>query len=58
MSLSNTLFDVVCPNILSDNDISVKFPDNDDELLDADEFHDLNKGPNPEFFLNLQDGKA
>ena len=43
---------MVGPDALADNVISAKLTDNDDTLLEANEFIDLNQGPDPEIGLN------
>ena len=54
VSLGNTLHDVVGPDVLAENDILAKFPDNTDELFGANDFLDQNQVPDPDMSLNLQ----
>ena len=52
--IGNKTHDVVGPDELSDNIISSEIPDDGDELFDANEFLDLNQGPDPDMGFNLQ----
>ena len=56
--LSNKPHDVMDLDALSENIISAEFPDDYEELFDANEFIDLKEGPDPEIGLNLQDRQA
>ena len=58
MYCGETLFDVMGPDILAENDIAAKFTDNDEELFDANEFIDPNQGPNLDMSLNFQARQA
>ena len=58
MSFGDTLCDVVGSDVLADNYIAADFPDDDDRFFDANEFINLNQGPDPDTSLNFQDRKA
>ena len=54
VSLGNTPWDVLGPDAISYNIISAEFLDDNDELIDADEFIGLNKYRDPDMGLNFQ----
>ena len=58
MSLGNTPIGMVGPDKITDNVIPAEFPDEDEKFFDANEFINLNQGPDPDTSLNFQDRKA
>ena len=58
MLFSDTICDVVGPDIISDNDVAAELPDDNDKLFDMNKFINMNKGHNPGMGLNFHSMQA